>query len=92
MAERAEDLGYDSLWVTERVDDLVVRANCHRTEAPAGSRGPLYAGSVDGVAQTWKPLLRWGAAEISFDVQYSPDVMTTADVVERIQRIWAAIH
>jgi hypothetical protein len=33
-----------------------------------------------------------GATEIFFDVQYSPDVNTTLDVLKRMEGLWAAMH
>lgn len=70
---------------------LVVRANCHIVQEPARGARALFTGSIDQIAEDAKAVDAVGAAEIFFDVQYSPDVMTTDDVVERMERLWTAM-
>ncbi|MDP9075549.1 MAG: TIGR03619 family F420-dependent LLM class oxidoreductase [Actinomycetota bacterium] len=69
---------------------LVVRANCHLTDSPCARDRPMFVGSVDQVTGDVKAVEAIGAAEVLFDVQFSPGVRTTADVVDRMERLWAA--
>jgi probable F420-dependent oxidoreductase len=72
--------------------DLVVRANCHLTDEPEPNGRAAFAGSIDQLVDDTKAVEALEAAEIFFDVQYSPNVNTTSDVVERMEHIWAALH
>ena len=51
-----------------------------------------FADSIDQLTDDTKVVEALEAAEIFFDVQYSPNVNTTSDVVERMEHIWAALH
>jgi hypothetical protein len=72
--------------------NLVVRANCHLTDEPEPSGRAAFAGSIDQLVDDTKAVEALEAAEIFFDVQHSPNVNTTSDVIERMEHIWAALH
>jgi probable F420-dependent oxidoreductase len=72
--------------------ELLVRANCHLTDEPEPDGRAIFAGTIDQLVDDTKAVEALGAAEAFFDVQYSPNVNTTGDVVERMERIWLALH
>jgi probable F420-dependent oxidoreductase len=71
---------------------LLVRANCHLTHEPEPNGRAIFAGTIDQLVDDTKAVEALGAAEAFFDVQYSPNVNTTGDVVERMEHIWLALH
>lgn len=71
---------------------LVVRANCHITDQPEAEGREIFAGTVEQIAEDVKAAEAIGASRLFFDVQFSPHVATTGDIVERMERLWAATH
>ena len=70
---------------------LVIRANCHITEDAEAAGRALFVGTVDQIAEDVKAVEALGASETFFDVQYSPCVETVSDIVESMERLWAAV-
>jgi probable F420-dependent oxidoreductase len=71
---------------------FVVRANCHITDEAQPDGRAVFVGSIDQVAEDARAVEALGATGIFFDVQYSPDVNTTQDVLERMEGLWHAMH
>ena len=69
---------------------LVVRAKLPPHPETLGRRPPDFVGSIDQIAEDVNAVEAIGASEVFFDVQFSPAVNTTADVLERIEQLWAA--
>jgi probable F420-dependent oxidoreductase len=69
---------------------LVVRANCYLTPEPCSDDRPIFVGSIEQIAQDVNAVEGIGASEVFFDVQFSPAVNTTADVIERMEQLWAS--
>jgi hypothetical protein len=64
----------------------------HLTDEPEPNGRAIFAGTIDQLVDDTKAVEALGAAEAFFDVQYSPNVNTTGDVVERMEHIWLALH
>jgi probable F420-dependent oxidoreductase len=67
---------------------LVVRANLEISETPLGQGRADFTGTFDEIARDVAATRQLGAAELLFDVQFSPGVETARDVVSRMEQIW----
>ena len=66
---------------------LIVRANVEFSETPLGTGRSDFAGTLDEIAADVKEARRIGVAELQFDVQFSPDIRTTEDIVRRMEQL-----
>jgi len=67
--------------------ELIVRANVEFSQAPISQDRADFAGSLEQIAGDVTETRKLGAAEIVFDVQFSPDVKTTDDIVARMEQL-----
>jgi len=47
-----------------------------------------FTGTLEQIADDIKATQKLGAAEIVFDVQFSPGVETAGDIVARMEQLW----
>jgi len=71
---------------------LIVRANCHITEEPITGERFIYTGTPQQIAADVQATEQLGAEELFFEVQYSPGVATVADILDRMEALWLAVH
>ncbi len=68
--------------------ELLVRANVEFTEAAQAKERADFAGTLEQIAADICAVRQLGASEIVFDVQFSPDVNTTGDIIARMEQLW----
>jgi probable F420-dependent oxidoreductase len=79
----AKDSGRDSSAL-----ELIVRANIEIHNAPIEKERVDFTGTLAQIAEDVMKTRRLGAAEIVFDVQFSPGVETAKDLVSRMEELW----
>jgi probable F420-dependent oxidoreductase len=67
--------------------ELLVRAQVEFTDKPAGKGRSDFAGSLEQIAEDIAATRSLGAAELVFDVQFSPDVKGTDDILKRLEQL-----
>jgi probable F420-dependent oxidoreductase len=67
---------------------LIVRANIEIHNAPIRKDRVDFTGTLEQIAEDIKTTEKLGAAEIVFDVQFSPGVETAKDMVSRMEQVW----
>ena len=70
--------------------ELIVRANVEFSDAPLGKDRADFTGSLEQIAGDVVATRKLGAAELLFDVQFSPGVKTAEDMVVRMEQLWKA--
>jgi len=68
--------------------ELIVRANVEVHNTPIQKDRVDFTGALEQIAEDVKTTQKLGAAEIVLDVQFSPGVATTNDVVSRMGQLW----
>ncbi len=68
--------------------ELIVRANVEFSDAPLGQDRADFTGTLEQIADDVAAARRIGAAELLFDVHFSPGVETLDDILARIEHIW----
>ena len=68
--------------------DLVVRANVEIHNTPIQKDRRDFTGTLQQIAEDMTTTQKLGAAEMLFDVQFSPGVETAKDIVARIEKLW----
>src|SRR5215813_4627039 len=68
--------------------ELIVRANAEFSDTPINKDRADFTGSLEQIAGDVAETLKLGAAEIVFDVQFSPDVKTVDDIVARMEQLY----
>jgi len=69
---------------------MVVRANCAVLEQPIAGDRFIFTGSAEQIAEDVRATEALGAAELFFDVNFSPGVEGTDDVLRLMERLWRA--
>ena len=59
---------------------LIIRANVEISDAPLGQDRADFTGTLDQIARDVAATRKLGAAELLFDVQFSPGVETADDI------------
>jgi probable F420-dependent oxidoreductase len=67
---------------------LIVRANIEIHNAPIQKDRVDFTGALEQIAEDIRTTQKLGAAEIVFDVQFSPGVETAKDIVSRMEQLW----
>jgi len=67
---------------------LIVRANIEIHNAPIQKDRVDFTGALEQIAEDIKTTQKLGAAEIVFDVQFSPGVETAGDIAARMEQLW----
>ena len=70
--------------------ELIVRANVEFSDAPLGKDRADFTGSLEQIAGDVVATRKLGAAELLFDVQFSPGVKTAEDMVVRMEQLCKA--
>jgi probable F420-dependent oxidoreductase len=70
--------------------NLVVRANVHLTDAPSGPSRPLFTGSLQEVADDVGACQELGAAELFFDLTFTPQGTTREGLFTSMERLYEA--
>ena len=68
----------------------ILRANIQINDTPIQKDRIDFTGTLEQIAEDVKTTQKLGAAEIAFDVQFSPGVETAGDIVARMEQLWAA--
>ena len=87
MAEirrRAEAAGRDPTSL-----ELIVRANLYLSPTRLGDGRYVFTGSLDEIAQDIDAVRGLSAAELIFELNFSPDSRTVAGLFERVERLFA---
>jgi probable F420-dependent oxidoreductase len=69
---------------------LIVRANVEISDAKPGKERADFTGSLAQIAADVAATRKVGAAELVFDVQFSPGLETADDMVARMEQLWKA--
>jgi probable F420-dependent oxidoreductase len=67
---------------------LIVRANVEIHETAIQKERVDFTGTLEQIADDIKTTQKLGAAEIVFDLQFSPGVETASDIVTRMEQLW----
>jgi probable F420-dependent oxidoreductase len=67
--------------------ELIVRANVEFSEAPISQDRADFTGTLEQIAGDVAETRKLGAAEIVFDVQFSPGVKTVDDIIARMEQL-----
>jgi probable F420-dependent oxidoreductase len=67
---------------------LIVRANIEIHNAPIHKDRVDFTGALEQIAEDIRTTQKLGAAEIVFDVQFSPGVETAGDIAARMEQLW----
>ncbi len=67
--------------------ELIVRANVGFSKSPINQDRADFAGTIEQIAGDVAETRKLGAAEIVFDVQFSPGVETVDDIVARMEQL-----
>ena len=70
---------------------LIVRANVEISDAPLGQGRADFTGTLEQIAQDVAATRKLGAAELLFDVQFSPGVETAHDIAARMEQLWRVV-
>ena len=68
--------------------ELIVRANVEMSDSPLGKGRADFTGTLDQIADDVVATRKLGAAEILFDVQFSPGVEAADDIITRMEQVW----
>lgn len=68
--------------------ELIVRANVEILDAPLGKDRADFTGTLEQLADDVAATRKLGAAELLFDVQWSPGVETVDHIVARMEQLW----
>jgi alkanesulfonate monooxygenase SsuD/methylene tetrahydromethanopterin reductase-like flavin-dependent oxidoreductase (luciferase family) len=67
---------------------VIVRANIEIHNAPIQKDRVDFTGALEQIAEDIRTTQKLGAAEIVFDVQFSPGVETAGDIAARMEQLW----
>ena len=67
--------------------ELIVRGNVELTDRPGDNGRGDFTGSLEQVAADIAATRSMGAAELLFDVQFSPEVKGTDDILKRLEQL-----
>ena len=67
---------------------LIVRANIEIHNAPIQKDRVDFTGALEQIAEDIRTTQKLGAAEIVFDVKFSPGVETAGDIAARMEQLW----
>lgn len=70
--------------------ELLVRANVEFSETAHGAERADFTGTLEQIVSDVAATQELGAAEVVFDVQFSPGVDTADDIVARMEQLWSA--
>jgi len=68
--------------------ELSVRANVAFSEAALGEARADFSGTLEQIAGGILAIRRLGAAELLFDVQFSPGVKAVDDMLAHMEPLW----
>ncbi|MGH9767977.1 MAG: LLM class F420-dependent oxidoreductase [Blastocatellia bacterium] len=70
--------------------ELIVRANVGFSDRPINKDRADFTGALEQIAGDVVETRKLGAAEIVFDVQFSPDVETVDEIITRMEQLYQA--
>ena len=68
--------------------ELIVRANVEFSAAKSDTDRADFTGTLEQIAKDVAAVQSLGAAELLFDVQFSPGVDTVADILDKMEQLW----
>jgi len=68
--------------------ELIVRANVEFSDSMLDKSRADFTGALDQIAGDVAAIRKLGAAELLFDVQFSPGVEDVGDMLARMQQLW----
>jgi hypothetical protein len=68
--------------------EMIVRANLEISDTTLGRDRPDFTGTLEQIAADVIATRKLGAAELVFDVQFSPGVEAVDDIVARMEQLW----
>jgi probable F420-dependent oxidoreductase len=68
--------------------ELIVRANVEFSIAKSATGRADFTGTLDQIAEDVAAVQSLGAAELLFDVQFSPGVDTVGDILDKMEQLW----
>lgn len=68
--------------------ELIVRANVEISDAAPDKDRADFTGTLEQIAGDIVATQKFGAAEILFDVQFSPGVEVVGDILARMEQLW----
>ena len=68
--------------------ELIVRANVELSDAIRSEGRADFTGSLDQIAGDVAAVRKLGAAELLFDIQFSPDVENLGAMLTRMEQLW----
>jgi probable F420-dependent oxidoreductase len=68
--------------------ELIVRANVEFSEANLPDGRADFTGALDQIAGDVAAVRKLGAAELLFDIQFSPGLKNVGDMLTRMQQLW----
>ena len=68
--------------------ELLVRGNVEFAKSAVSKDRASFTGSLEQIAEDISETRRLGAAELVLDVQFSPDVKTDQDILNRMEDLW----
>ncbi len=83
MKQMAREAGRDPAAL-----ELIVRANVEFSDSPPAKDRADFTGALDQIAGDVMATRKLGAAELLFDVQFSPGVETVDDMLARMEQLW----
>lgn len=83
MKQMAREAGRDPAAL-----QLIVRANVEFSGSALGKDRADFTGAPEQIAGDVMAIRKLGAAELLFDVQFSPDVETVDDMLARMEQLW----
>jgi hypothetical protein len=83
IKEMAEEVGRDPASL-----ELIIRANVEFTDPVPGQDRVDFTGTLEQLAGDVAATRALGAAELVFDVQFSPGVDTLDDIIVRMEQLW----
>ena len=101
VARRAEELGFDTLWVLDRLlypvnprapypvgdGTLPINGNLEYMASATPKERADFTGSPDQIATDFEATKKLGASELVCDVQFSPGIETVDDILRRMEEI-----
>jgi hypothetical protein len=67
--------------------ELIVRGHVELTDKAAGKGRGDFVGSLEQIAGDIAATRSLGAAELLFDVQFSPEIKGTDDILKRLEQL-----
>jgi hypothetical protein len=71
---------------------MIVRANCAVVDRPVPGDRFVFTGSIEQIAEDVHATEALGAAELFFDVNFSPGIQSHQDALTLMETLWRAVR